>query len=366
MSDDKISAAQFLILILLYMTSTASVSNLDIYFAKQDAVFASLFAIPFGLLSYYIIVQLQKRYPGRTLYQYSEDILGRWGGKIIGLVYIYLMLEISVLFVRAFSEFMVSVLSPEMSTDAYALAIIIISVYAMFKGIEAIGRIAQLIFPFYLFILLFIGILLIGQFRTENIFPLLDTRIGNVAFASYLQYILPMGEIVLFSCVLPFVKDSKNIFSLGALGVVLSGLFLTLRAFISLGVLGRETAAISNYPFVSAIRFIRIGEFVERIDILYLGIYVMVGLIEFIIVFNMFVRGVATLFDVKNEKPLAVPLGLLVAGLAETVLRSTVDLGDYIVKVRTITSPLFMLVIPLLLLFVSRMRHGKGPVNKVK
>jgi spore germination protein KB len=366
MSDGKISAAQFLILIVVYMTATASVSNFDIFFAKQDALFANLFAIPFGLISYYLIVRLQRRYPGRTLYQYSEDIMGRWGGKVVGLIYIYILVEVSVLFVRGFSEFMVSVLTPEMSTDAYSLAIIIVAVYAMFKGLEAIGRIAQLIFPFYLVILLVINILLLGQFRAENIFPLLDSRAGDVAFASYLQYILPMGEIVFFSCILPFVKKSTKVFSFGAIGIVLSGLFLAFRAFITIAVLGKETAAISNYPYVTAIRFIKIGAFIERIDILYLGIYVLIGLIEFIIVFNMLVRGVSTLFEIKNEKTFIIPLGLLIAGLAQTVLRSSVDLGDYIIKVRTITSPLFMLIIPILLLFISRMRHGKDPANKVK
>jgi spore germination protein KB len=124
-------------------------------------------------------------------------------------------------------------------------------------------------------------------------------------------------------------------------------------------VLGPGAAKSFNYPYIESMRFARIGEFVERIDILFIGIYIMIILIEFIVVFYVLTHGVAHLTGMKSVSPLVLPICFLVVGIAKGVIKDAVDFTTYLTHVRTITSPFFALFLPLLLLLISRIRFGK-------
>jgi spore germination protein (amino acid permease) len=356
----RISAGQLFIIMLIYLTATSSNTNFDFVYGGQDGGLANLLAIPLAMLTFYLYFRLQERHPRKMLFEYAEDILGKWPGKLVTLLYVYFALEVAVVFARGFSEFVVSVLTPELSADVYLLATVLVAAYAVYRGVEAIVRFAQVAFPFYLVLLIFINILLIGQFRLYHILPLLDHPPGEILFTAYLQYIFPLSEVIFFLGFLPYVKRSKNTIRLAYLAIALSGIYLAYRVIVSIGVLGEGTAQASSYPYIAAIRFVKIGEFVERIDILFLGIYIMMILLEFIVVFYTLTYGVAHLTGVKSVSPLVLPLCFLIVGMAKGIIKDSNDLFLYITQVRSVTSPLFILIIPLLLLLVSRVRFGKS------
>lgn len=359
----RISVSQLFIWMLLYLTAASSSNNLDILFARQDAFISNLVAILPGLATVFLMVKLQNRYPAQSLFTMSETILGRWPGKAITLFYIYFCLELCILYARGFSEFIVTVMTPELSVDVYITAIVLVGAYGVFLGIESIARVTQLLFPFYILLLVFINLLLVGQFNLEQVRPFFDNPPGKLMYASVLQYVFPMGEAIFFFGVLPYVKQSKYLFRAAAGSVVLAGIFLAYRAVVTIGVLGIGTALASNYPYFNAIRLVKIGEFVERIDIFFLGIFVMAVLIQFITIFYMFTHGIAHLFEVKSVKNLSLPLAFFVFAVSNSAISNFLDIGHYLLWVRPITGPFYMLLLPALLLGVSYMRKGKASLT---
>ncbi|MBN6186739.1 GerAB/ArcD/ProY family transporter [Aneurinibacillus sp. BA2021] len=356
----SISAVQFFILILLYLTGSGSNSNYDFIFGGQDGIFANLFAVPLGMFTLYLLFRLQERHPGKTLFAYAEDIMGTWPGKLITLLYVLFTLEVAVIFARGFSEFVVTTLTPELSPQVYLVGMVLVAAYAAYRGLEAFSRFAQLAFPFYLVLLIFINVLLAGQSELRNVLPLWDRPVGEILLTSYIQYVFPFGEVIFFLSILPYVRREKHMRKWAYSAVAISGVYLAYRVLVSVGVLGLITAQSSSYPYISAIRFVKIGEFIERIDILFLGIYIMVILLEFIVVFYTLSHGVAQLTGIKNLSPLVLPLCFLIVGLSGGIVRTAMDFILYTTYIRTLTSPLFMLVIPLLLLLVSRIRFGRS------
>ncbi|MFT9849057.1 GerAB/ArcD/ProY family transporter [Aneurinibacillus sp. REN35] len=355
----RISAGQLFILMLMYLTATSSNTNYDFIYGGQDGAIANLIAIPLGIFTMYLLFQLQRRHPEKTLFEYAEAILGTWLGKLITLLYILFTLEVAVVFARGFGEFIVSVLTPELSPNVYVMGMVLVAAYAVYRGLEAFARFAQVAFPFYFILLVFINFLLVGKFQLEQILPLWDRPAGEILFTSYLQYVFPIGEVVFFIGIIPYVKRGKNTAKWAYSAIAVSGLYLAYRVLVSIGVLGLGAAQSSNYPYIAAMRFVKIGEFVERIDILFLGIYIMIILLEFIVIFYTLSHGVAHLTGVKSVSPLVIPLCFLIVGLSGGVIQASLDFNLYITHIRTITSPIFVLIIPLLLLLVSRIRFGR-------
>ncbi|BAU26748.1 spore germination protein (amino acid permease) [Aneurinibacillus soli] len=359
LEDGRISWGQLFILMVVFITGLASNLTSDFALVRQDGVIANLLVIPFSIVTFLIIQELQRRHPGQTPYEYGKTILGRWGGILIGIVYMYITIEISMMLPRVFGEFVVTVLTPEIPVEAYTITMVLVGVYVVYAGIEAIARFTQMAFPIYVFILVFINFFLIRQAKIENVFPFFDNPVGEIAYATYLQYVFPMGEVVLFSSILPYVRGKRPKFFSPLLAIVISGFYLAYRVFITVGVLGKETVGISTYPFIQAIRFIKIGEFIERLDLLFLGIYIMITVVEFSLIFYMLVQGVAQMTGIKDRKAITFPLGLLIIGLSQVSISNTLDQTRYMSEVRFLTSPIWMFIIPLLLLVISRIRFGK-------
>lgn len=57
--------------------------------ARQDTWISVLLITVFGLAAGLIFASLGSRFPGRTIIQYSETILGRLPGKIIAFTYLF-------------------------------------------------------------------------------------------------------------------------------------------------------------------------------------------------------------------------------------------------------------------------------------
>lgn len=355
----RISVIQLFLWMLIYLTAASSSNSLDILFGRQDSFISNLMAIVPGILTIYLMVLLQKKYPGRSFFAMTEEVLGKWPGKIINLIFVYFALEICLFYARGFGEFVLTTMTPELSVDLYLICIVLVGAFAVYLGIEAIARVAQLLFPFYVLLLIIINALLVRQFHLDYILPLLDHKAGEIIYSTFLQYVFPMGEVIFFIGVLPYVKQSKHLFKAATGSLVLAGIFLTYRAIVSIGVLGQGTALASNYPFFNAIRLVKIGEFIERIDILFLGIFVMAVLIQYITIYYFISHGVAHIFQVKKLKPLLIPMAILIYALARAANTNVVDINHYLMYIRPITGPIYMIVLPALLLVVGMVRKPR-------
>ena len=73
--------------------------------AKRDLWLSPIWGSLSGFLIVMIIVKLSKLYPGKTLIQYGELILGRTLGKIIAFIYLFFLLHDTGIAFREYAEF---------------------------------------------------------------------------------------------------------------------------------------------------------------------------------------------------------------------------------------------------------------------
>ena len=87
--EEKISGRQFFFLVFCSLLSSAlfGLPNVLISQAKQDAWLTILVGLGFAAIIALILYFLGLRYPNQTMFRYSETILGKYFGKLIGLTW---------------------------------------------------------------------------------------------------------------------------------------------------------------------------------------------------------------------------------------------------------------------------------------
>src|SRR5688572_9456454 len=112
--NGKIAPRQFMIFINLF-TLGNSILLLPKFIAaeaKQDAWITAMILAGFGLLLAWLYKTLGSLFPDMTLVEYSQEILGRWVGKITSLLFFTYTFFLCAIILRQISNFFVSTMMP--------------------------------------------------------------------------------------------------------------------------------------------------------------------------------------------------------------------------------------------------------------
>ncbi|XEC95558.1 GerAB/ArcD/ProY family transporter [Paenibacillus tarimensis] len=115
LENGKIGVRQFMILVILFSVGTSILlaPSLLASEAKQDAWIAGILGVGVGLLSVWLYNTLGNLFPNKTLVEYSEEILGKWIGKAISLVFFIFIFTLTALVLRNLGDFMTTQIMPE-------------------------------------------------------------------------------------------------------------------------------------------------------------------------------------------------------------------------------------------------------------
>ena len=175
MEKGKISSLQMAMMLYpaVIATSIISAPSIIAKYARNDLWLPPIIASFLGFLTVYIAFELHKRYPKQTVIQLSEQILGKFAGKLVSLCILSFYLIYTGHIIRGYSEFIVSSFLFNTPISVIMVSMIMLCAFTVFGGIEVLGRIAQLFFPLFVIPILFCVLLLSPDFEVKNIFPIL-------------------------------------------------------------------------------------------------------------------------------------------------------------------------------------------------
>src|SRR5213080_2486759 len=95
--NGKITPLQFGILVFMFALGSAAIllPSIIVSIAKQDAWISVLLSIIVDISFILLWDHLSKKCPNQSIIQYSEQILGKWLGKMVGFVYVWYFLFLS-------------------------------------------------------------------------------------------------------------------------------------------------------------------------------------------------------------------------------------------------------------------------------
>lgn len=325
--------------------------------AKHDVWLTAILLTFLGLIVVYLMIALGLRYPSQTIIQYSRQILGRWPGGLIGLLYITFFLLITTMSTRDFMELFLTYIMPE--TPIYALLVIalIMTAYAAINGLEVIARSAEILVP-TIFLVVIAGTLgNIPNMNFNQLTPVLEDGWQAVTVDAITQ--LPyFGLAIFWLFILPSLNIKTGAKKTLLLSIVIAGLAVFLVSITVVVVLGAEAPLVTNYQFYNAFRNINLADFIERVDILFLLGWTSTSFVTITLFFYLTVASIQQWLSLESYRPLVLPAGAIIFILAILLFSSYAELRQFFSLERfgIIALPL-ELGIPIILLGVDYFKN---------
>ncbi|MBP1965710.1 endospore germination permease [Paenibacillus aceris] len=325
--------------------------------AKQDAWISLAVAGVIGLVVTLILVRVCQRHSSHTLVEFTQKLFGKWGGKLIGVLYVLVWFSVAADILRIFSLFIKQFLFHDTPIWIIAALMVAAMVYINYAGsVEAIARFSELAGP-----LLLVGIvitfalnltnlhtsLLLPVYADSGVMPILKGSLVNASF---------LGESMMIMMLTPFIANSQKLLTPTLLAIGIPSLIATITAAMVVATFGTNIGATLVFPYFSMVRFINYLEFIQNMDVWIVFIWIFSVFVKLSIYLFINSYGTAQLLGIKNWR--------VMIGFAATVIFVTsltpaniVGMLDYakFVWIKFIF-PIFIVGFPIIFLLVSYIR----------
>lgn len=318
---------------------------------------SSMIAFVLGTLLNFIViiplVFLNARCHKRSIIEHSYSCLGK-SAAVIAVAFFIVFIAVGTSTVVLFEKFLSNTVYPNSSKFVIISLLILSASYGAFLGIEALGRVANIIFFLVSVSIILILISVIKDVNLKNLGIVEPSNVKNIISVAVKGVVSNTGIIAAFM-ILPSVNKNHFkgfcLWNFASLAIVE---FIVLTASGVLGTYGLE----KEYPFYTTAT---IGEFsvVKRLDILYLCIWIFVAFIKTTLYLHLAKKVLDTVLHKKAKKFSLVFCSGLV--LLLSYIASSKEEFNSLVKFIISSGWIFLIlviILPMVLLLVSLKKRG--------
>ncbi|HWI61557.1 MAG TPA: endospore germination permease [Symbiobacteriaceae bacterium] len=275
MREAQISSQQFALLLCLF-NSFAQVLILPQPMAKAagtDAWLAGLAGIALGTVPISIpLGLLARRHPTMGFGEVAEFALGKWPGRLALLLVAAISLFLTSLVIRNIVDFSAIALLPGTPSLVIGLLFALSTCYAAYAGSEVITRLAVLVI---MLTLVGMSVVIVGTLAEVDLTRIQPWFVHGIS--PIMRGAWPTtGWFAEFLVLGPFIfqinrpaKATKSMLW----GNFLAGLLLTILVALSILVFGVQLTEKFTYPVYALSRQISLGQFLERLEIIVITIW---------------------------------------------------------------------------------------------
>ncbi|MCY9530353.1 MULTISPECIES: GerAB/ArcD/ProY family transporter [Paenibacillus] len=360
--QNNISVRQFTILVFLYSVGTAILvipSSLAEE-VKQDAWIASIISIGISMLLVKLYSIVAQHHPRMTLVEMIEKRLGKWLGTAISWFFVFFALITSSELLNYMGFFMTTQILPNTPMIATNIIFAFIVVMGVRLGLEVLARSAEILFPYFILLLLILLLCIAPQIDIHKIQPIFESSMKPMIRATLLFSSIYLFPAVVFLMIYPsstpeVSKATKAFY----IGVLLAGIVLTIIIACTILVLGAETTSRQLYPSYALAKRIMVGTFFQHVEVVVAVMWFITIYFKMSMYFYVSCVGLSQTLRLHDYRILVYPLGLLLVIFSIIVHPSSVHYSDYNKTTWIPFVATFGILVPLLLLAVS-IRHKRA------
>lgn len=366
MRRDRITPRQlfWLIATLILGLHIAQAPRLTVEAARQDFWLAEAVAVAVVLLVAVILQLLASRFPGRSLFQYSVDILGPAWGRAVALLFVWFFIHVAALALRQVSDFYLMVL-PETPLVVFVAILAMLSSYGAYLGRGAIARANELLSPTVFAVAGLVAVAAISIADPYNLLPLLPFGPGRALAAAPLTAAW-LGVCLIAGIFAADLRPSVQLFRINAWAVVFSASGATLLTLEAVAALGQGLAGQKPFPVLFMLRLLRFGQFLERLELIFYLFGTAATVLIIVAMHDAAACGLAQTLGGLDPRPLAAPLGLLIAALAMGLLPSRLGYEEFMADGFPLYALSLEVGLPMLLLAAALIRGRRRPRQRVQ
>ncbi|WP_418792084.1 GerAB/ArcD/ProY family transporter [Phosphitispora sp. TUW77] len=348
-NNEKVSSTQmvFLFIITISVTDFLFIASLAATYAAQDAwISVGVGGTLLGLLAAFIYTRLGLCYPDKSLVEYAPKIIGKFGGKLIGLLYILFFAHLGAMKIRELAEYMIVLFFPETPKMIFSVIVVMLGAYATFNGIEVLCRVTQLLFPFLITAFVFVTLIFYPEGKAYNLLPIMENGVKPIVLGALYPGMLRM-DIILILMFLPYINQPRETGRTLIITNILAGFLLTMSSIVNIAVLG---------PILAK----NLVRFMEQLEPLVLIIFIAGYVIKVSAFYLATVLGTAQWVNLKNCRPLVTPIGILILVYSLILYENTSHMTAFYITSLIPYAYTFKLIIPTVLLIVVLIRKKAG------
>lgn len=316
--------------------------------AKNDSWIALIIGIAMSVPVLAVYARIISLFPGLDLYDILLTVFGKTGGSVITMVYIIYAFHLGALVLRNFGEFIKIVAMPETPLMFSLFSMGMISIVAARLGIEIMARTSTYFLPIVFAILVIVQLLAIPKIHMEYLKPVLGNGIRPVLAGGFGTFSFPFCETVVFICLFSSLKSKKSPFKVYKLGILITTIVFIIITIRNIGVLGNTLAGF-YFPSYEAVRQIKIGDFLQRIEVtVALALFVGV-LFKSSVCLLAAAKGASKLFKLNDYRSVVIQIGLMMIYFAYIIYDNSMQMKYWAFKVYPYYAFPVQVIIPVIL-----------------
>jgi spore germination protein KB len=326
--------------------------------AKNDSWIAIIVGIAMSVPVLTIYARMISLFPGQNLYDILITVFGKFVGSIVTVIYSMYAFHLGALVLRNFGGFIKIVAMPETPLIVSLFCMGLLSIVAARLGIEVLAR-TSTYFPIVFVILFIVQLLAIPKIHMGYLKPVLGNGIRPVLTGGFATFSFPFCETVLFICLFSSLKSKKSPFKVYKLGVLITAFVLITVAIRNIGVLGNTLAGF-YFPSYEAVRRIKVGDFLQRIEVTVSFVLFIGVLFKSSVCLLAAAKGASKLFKLNDYKSAVIQIGLMMIYFAYIIYDNSMEMKYWAFKVYPYYAFPVQVIIPVILWIFAEMKIRKS------
>lgn len=283
--------------------------------AGRDGWLAVVLAFGFVAVAAWLPVRICQRFPGMSLVEISQYLLGRVAGGLLTVLYISYWVVIAAFVLHVESNLITTTLLMETPGWVLTAYFVLVSTYLVWHGLEPMARMFLFFVPLYL---LPLGALMLPVFvdaELGRLLPVFNGDTEGLVRGTWLTFAHGFGISVVWM-VMPHLRPTKRAGRAALAGVAFVALPAIALTAVILAVLGPEEVAAQTYPTLLLFEMIEVPGFMGfRLDPLFLVVWLAMAFSTVALLQYAAASATGRLLGLASNRWLAVGFGAVLAML---------------------------------------------------
>ena len=317
MTSSKINTIEAIMLVLtIIVTHTILSLPRNILVVTKSATILNLIYVSIiAIFVSYFIYRLLRKFPAADIIDISEFLGGKVLKTIIGIIFIAYFVISSSILLRNFCESLKIIYYPMTNIVFIVLLFIVALCTANRLDFSATLKTNTIVLPIVLISMIFLFFTNMNKFVPQRVFPIFGDGLFNT-FGIGLINLSSFGGIAYLYFLPPLLKEPKNMKKISLISVSISAIYLILCVSTLLFMFSFFIDTNEITPLYNATRYIEFGSFFQRLESIFLLIWILDVACYLSIVSKFSMRVFQKITNIENKKELIDIFGLLIFAIA--------------------------------------------------
>ena len=348
MACREISVKQGVMMIAMFILGTTFLVSPGIV-ARQDIWIAYLISHGLSVVLMCMFARMMSHIPGKDFLGILENMLGRPLAVLFLIIMTIHLFQHFAYVLRHFSEYINVAGLPGTPILSSMFTMGFVCALGVFYGIEVLGKWSEWFLIMVVAFILFTTVFLVKDMRIDNLRPTLEHGLAPVARGIWSLVSFPFSQLVALLFILPPARSRKEPYRIFITGQLIGGALIFVTSMSNVLVQGVTSVTRLFYPTFSTLAIIRIGTFIQRLEIVATTIFMVTVFLKAAVLLMGVMRSLGRILKLDQYEFIIFPVVLLAINYGLNAYTGNLEHQISIRVVIPYYATFFQIVVPLIL-----------------